>query len=793
MPQRAANKQYARFVEGLHTEVTPLNYPEESVVDIANFDLKIDGSLRRRKGLEAEASAETNALHATYDNDNDAVTSHFWRNTGGLDQSFQIVQMGQVLYFFVDDEDTLTIRTDNIDITTFRVGGSSTTDAQIAAEPVDISWGRGQALVTQRYLEPFFLEYDPDADLVRACRISLKIRDFVGIEDGTVAQNEPSTLTDQHSYNLQNAGWSLTDINQYNTDKSRYPGRRQTWWRGYIRAETSGLTQDPRGVSSFSSDRMEAEPFGNAPAKNGRFLQDPFDTTANGGSGEIENVTWSFVDNGSTWDITVETDGAHGFLAADTVVIEGVLATATFAAYGYGWSYDWTFDGTYLINSVPAVDQFVITVTEPFGFQSFSDQFKQVGTSRVGVENPNGSKTDLRPTTNAYFAGRAWYAGTPSLDLGQAVYFSQIIEKNEQYGRCYQEADPTDPEVPDLIESDGGVIYIPEAGRVIKLQAFGPSMLVICDNGVWEIDGGGNRYFDAIDFSTRRVSEVGCISRESVIEADQSIIFASEQGAYRIFVDPEARVLVTQPITLDKVNTKWVSIDINHMRSIKTVYDPVLKRMFWWYGTSASPTAPTYNYTEALVYDVRLDAFYIYTVPPGTDFTVETHLKTAVRPSSYVRNGETIIKYLSYNADDDTMQWNEQTATDFTDFGELDAAGFFITGYENMGDISKDKQVKKMTTFMSRIDDSSLSFSARWDFAESSITGKFTPAQEAYRPPRAFLGTSGSSSADGYPVVFTKLDVPGQGLVLQARFDTAAGADAHIYGWAIDFLGVQNQ
>ncbi len=786
MPIGEQSKHYYNFVAGLFTEVTPLTSPEGSLTDTANFKLNIDGSIQRRKGLAPETNAETNSLHASWDNDNDAVTTHFWRNTGGLDSHFQIVQMGSVLYFFDDDSDTLVKRDDNVDISTFKVSGAAVTDADFAAEPVDISWGRGQALVTQRYCDPFVLTFDPVTNLVTTQRIIIRVRDFVGIEDGSSATTQPTALSDIHRYNLENAGWLPADYAAYQVANSAYPARNQVWHRGYRRDETTGGTYRRDGDASFNAAKMLVEPFGRSSAKRGRFLQDPFDTTANGGSGNIAILTWSGLYNGSSETFTITTDGNHNFSVGDTVSIAGQLSEVRYS-FGFGtWDGDWSFDGLYTINSENGTDQFTITVTT-YVSATYQDQYKQLGEAQVGIDNPLGSSTDLRPTTNAYFAGRAWYAGTPALQLGQRVLFSQIIQRDEQYGRAYQAADPTSKDNPDIIESDGGDVYIPEAGRVIKLQAFGPSMLVMCENGIWEIDGGGNRYFDALDFSVRRVSQVGCISAESVVEADQTIVFASAQGAYRIFVDPKARVLVTEPITETNVNRKWTSIPLQQMKSIKTIYDPVEKRIMWLYDTDDTATTPTWSYTEVLIYDVRLDAFYLYTVPEGTTFTEDTFLKSIVRPAEYVRSGEVVFKFLSVNENDE-MVWNEMSDGTWVDFGELDAAAFMETGYESMGDASKDLQVKHITTFMERIEDSSLKLRGRWDFAGSGITGKYAPEQECYRPPRAYLG---APEDDGYPVVFTKLTMPGQGLVLQARFDSVAGADCKIYGWSIDFQGLR--
>ncbi len=797
MPQSQVTKNFRAFVAGLHTEVTPLTFPENSVTEIENFDLRIDGSLRRRKGLAFEPSSVFKDIDATFVNSTDAVTEHFWRNAGGSDTHFHIVQIGATLIFYVDNRDTLGQRVDVIPLINHRARNSTATVAQIAAEPVDISWGRGQALVTQKHLDPFFLEFDADTDIITTVVIDIKIRDFVGLEDGLDPDVNPTTLTAEHEYNLLNQGWQSTNITSFFGSIGTFPSKNMRHWLAFSRTPGAGF-YDQDGTRVFDAAKINAEPLGFDLAPSGHFLQDPFDTSAAGGSGNFEISTWSISGTSpGIQTITVTTAAAHGLLTGDTVSISEQKSIVELDFGGGPFQTTFNFNGIHTVGTVPTTESFEIQINFISGFSQFIDQFNALGTAGSGVDNPEGERLTIRPTTNAFFAGRAWYAGTPGGKVGQSVLFSQVIERNGQFGRCYQEADPTNEERPDIVESDGGQIFIPEAGRVLKLQPFGQSMLVMCVNGIWEIDGGGNRYFDAIDFSIRRVTEIGCVATESVVEAEARIFYGSDQGAIQILVDPQSRVLIAENITLEKINTKWSEIDRFHLEAMKSIYDPVQKRLFWMYDTTVSPTQRTFNYTEILVYDLRLDAFYVTTFPDGADFTEPTFVKGFVRPESYNRSGEGIIKFLTFgngNAGADNLRWAELTdGTNFQELGEIDAAGFFTTGFETMGDPSKDKQVKKLTTFMTRVDGSSLKMRARWDFAESSITGKFSPSIEAFRPPRLFLGTGQTQADDGYPVIFSKHDVPGQGIAAQLRFDTSPGADAQIIGWTVDFQGVQSQ
>ena len=801
MPQRQATKSYRAFVAGLHTDVTPLTFPENSVQEIENFRLNIDGSLSRRKGLEFETGSVFKDIDPAFDNGTSAVTEHFWRNAGGTDVHFHIIQVGANIIFYTDDRDVLGQRADVVDLLVHKAVNSVATNEQIAAEPVDISWGRGQALVTQKHLDPFFMEFDEATNTITTSLIQIEVRDFAGVEDGLVGNVTPFTSTPAHDYNLQNQGWPVQNITSFQGSQGVFPSRNMRWYQGLARTELGGgAGYDFDGVRVFDPLKIIAEPdsFGLDFSPSGHFLVDPFNTAVVRSTGSLEIATWSISGTSfGTETITVETVQPHGLGLFEDVSITGQQALVEVNTGGGDVTIPFTFDGIHDITAVPSANEFEFEIQFIDGFVQWIDQFQFLGTAQGGIANPDGEDLTVRPTTNAFFAGRAWYAGTPGGKVGQSVLFSQVIERNVQFGRCYQEADPTSEERPDITEADGGQIFIPEAGRVLKLQPFGPSMLVMCDNGVWEIDGGGNRYFDAIDFAVRRVTEIGCRATESVIEVESQIFYASDQGGIRIIQDPQARVLVAQNLTLEKINTKWNAIDRFHLEAMKALYDPIDNRLMWMYDTSASPTARTFNYTEILIYDLRLDAFYVTTFSEGSAFAEPTFIKSFVLPESENRNGDAIIKFLTWgdgNGGADNLRWAELTNdTDFTDLEELDAAAFFTTGFEAMDDPSKDKQIKKLTTFMTRIPDSSLTMRIRWDFAESGITGKFGPKQEAYRPPRLFLGTGQTQADDGYPVVFTKHDVPGQGLVAQLRFNSNPGADAEIIGWVVDFLGTQSQ
>ena len=83
-------------------------------------------------------------------------------------------------------------------------------------------------------------------------------------------------------------------------------------------------------------------------------------------------------------------------------------------------------------------------------------------------------------TTVASYAQRIFYSGVTSSITGADarspnysgyIFFTRVVKSDEDLEKCYQEADPTDPGINDIIASDGGSIQIPEATRIVKIAS----------------------------------------------------------------------------------------------------------------------------------------------------------------------------------------------------------------------------------------------------------------------------------------------------------------------------------
>jgi hypothetical protein len=270
------------FNKGWNTEASPMSFPPGTAQDLDNVILDIDGSLRRRPGVDFESDpvgfgeAITTAQTSTH-----AFSLHTWRDVAGTASSaFFVSQIGLSLRIHRqggNDASQNVIGT--IDMTPF-----ATNAAEAAKSPILVSNGLGALFVTADFIEPFYIEWDGD-DLT-ATQISPQFRDFDGTEDGTVVDAEQvQPFSGSHVYNLFNQGWDIARLNTHST---------ATTLTGTIGTSVTlapavgvslpsnadivylGMKVDGSGDLIFDKTELDGQTFGNTRAPRGHFLLDLF-------------------------------------------------------------------------------------------------------------------------------------------------------------------------------------------------------------------------------------------------------------------------------------------------------------------------------------------------------------------------------------------------------------------------------------------------------------------------------------------------------------------------------------
>lgn len=257
------------------------------------------------------------------------------------------------------------------------------------------------------------------------------------------------------------------------------------------------------------------------------------------------------------------------------------------------------------------------TTQAPRGHYIFN-AFAQDRLEASGIFGLPVGGTLKRPHSTAFFSSRVWYAA-----VNGNIYFSQILTELDKVGKCYQAQDPTSEEFNELLDTDGGVIVIPEIGIAHNIINVGNDLLVVCNNGIWSISG-GEANFTANASTVKKISDVGVVSSQNIVVAEGTVFFWSDEGIFVLTADQITGELSATSITDNRINGDLNDIPVLSRQLAQGGYDRVNKKIYWSYHDGQANFSDNIlsKYNAAIVYDTTLNAFYDYKigeVDPGLD------------------------------------------------------------------------------------------------------------------------------------------------------------------------------
>lgn len=247
MARSAAVAVENSFVKGLITEATGLNFPEQACTETYDCIFNEKGEVSRRLGFDLEDSYSLNTVGTTL---TDLAIEYFvWENVAGRgDLTFVVIQVGGTLYFFGTSSSGALSANQlfTVTLSTYAVSGAPTS----SGTECTFASGNGVLFVTHPYLETFYITYDADLLTHTQTQITLKIRDFKGVDDTLDPDTRPTTLSTLHKYNLYNQGWyssapcdtggatatghdsgTQNVLTYFHTRNSpKYPSNSDVWW-----------------------------------------------------------------------------------------------------------------------------------------------------------------------------------------------------------------------------------------------------------------------------------------------------------------------------------------------------------------------------------------------------------------------------------------------------------------------------------------------------------------------------------------------------------------------------------
>jgi hypothetical protein len=469
-------------------------------------------------------------------------------------------------------------------------------------------------------------------------------------------------------------------------------------------------------------------------------------------------------------------------------------------------------------------------------FNRGTDRITKSGVTGLPTDKENGSIT-----TVASYAQRLFYSGIQSDVTGSDdkspnysgyIFFSNVVRNNDDLGACYMEADPTDANVNDIIDSDGGTIQLPEVTRVVKLASSQASLLVFCENGVWEIygDTGG---FIATSFQASKISTNGITNPDGVVEIGGNFVYWSKAGIYALYPDSASGRFLAESISLKTIQKLYLDIPSTGKNNCKGFYDEKENQVRWLYNDNANYSTTNYinKYNKELIYDLTLQAWYKNTISElasnspyvadyvpipgysvtsteetvykGTDEVLVTAGDSVVIDSDLAINRSSQFSYLTIRGTSFTLsKYKDDT---FKDWVSSDATGisyssYLVTGWELFGDFLRKKQVPYIQFYFKRTENgytsaggtleltkqSSCKVQSQWNWTDSANSGKWGSEFQAYRLLRNYLPSGPSDPFDyGEGIIITKNKLRGSGKTLSLKIQSEAGKDMQLLGWGL--------
>jgi len=453
------------------------------------------------------------------------------------------------------------------------------------------------------------------------------------------------------------------------------------------------------------------------------------------------------------------------------------------------------------------------------------DLYSKNRASVSGIAGTTTTTESTRFTTVASYASRVWYGGMTSSDNTSNIFFSQLLDENGKLGECLQQNDPTSETLSDLLDTDGGVINIPEMHGCKYLHTTGSSLLIFAANGVWQVRGLDD-VFTPVGYSVNKITDVGLDYVTSFVSAEGRPYWWSDDGIYTITTSAEGRSLTAINISLSTVQSFWEAITSDKKDQVSTVYDSRNNRVLWMYPDNDENI--DYKCNNILLFDEGLQAFYPWkitdtagagpyitggfyikgiggstvetsVVSGAGDLVIDAALDQVVVSRVGASFSSAAIKFVTVTASR-KITFSEFTGTDFLDWGSMDFTSFAKGGYNFLGDLTLKKNVMYLTTYM-KVTESTVTGNdtdgytyARPSSCLAAIFWDFDTAQpvhqQAYRLKSLPIPETAGTFAYPKTVTTSRLRIRGRGRVLYLKFESVEGYDMHLLGY--DLIAARN-
>ncbi len=782
-PQQYSQKTVNTFIKGLYTEASVMTYPENTSSDELNFDLLIDGSRRRRRGIAYEDNYQNSTFAVAA---GDLVHNETWTNVSGIGGTeFLVVQHNNMVYFYDKSLDTVSAgqKSFSIDLNNYSANNSYS----VSSTYINTASVTGYLIIVSPAIDPIHVEYIPNDDNITVSKIKIQIRDleYLGMSSNITFISRTSnlvtvTVNTPHYYNAGDTVEIDSSIFQFNGTFT-LAGAPTSTTMTYTLAGANFASTAATGLAI-----KEVAPETPPTAITNNYLYDLF------------NQGWYSDNNGRSGNAFDYWDNTR----------------ADFPPRNKSW---WAGKNT---NNDQDIDQYLKieygNTLAPNG-HFILDFFNQNRSAASSINNLTTVVETARFNSVAPYAGRVWYAGLDSSKNGGKIFYSKTLESEKDFGICYQKEDPTSEDTPGLVDSDGGYIIIPEASSIQALFTTGSILYVLAANGVWVI-GGVDQVFKATEYYVSKISSFGISSKRTLINVADSPVYWDTSGIYTVAIQ-ESTPFVTS--MSDNIRSFYDAISPDKKKDATAVFDRLGKRIIWMYSSEDETVAN--KKTKLLIYDLNLQAFFpweianttgtspylydgfflsglgssevAYNILAGADQVIDASSNTVVETISSTSTSNSDTKFFVRTADGYLTVANF-TDRSFLDWGSANYSSYAETAYDFSGSAMLKKNVPYIVSYMRRTEEnfvpagagyvadypSSCLLTVKWDLSIDS--SRWSSPSQLYRMVNyPTVDINDLTFTYPYDTIVARTKIRGKGRVLRMRFESETGKDLNLIGW----------
>lgn len=758
MSQASTVKMYRTFVKGLITEASPLAYPENSSTDEDNCVLTRKGNRSRRLGIGYEENFRMSLFEAPMDEISQyAFKEYRWESVSNkANINFLVQQVGTILYFYDLSTDTISDHQKSfvVDMDQYVVPGTTFP----GSNEVFFAAGYGYLFVAGERFEPFVCEYSEEDDTIVSEPVVIKIRDFDGVDDGLGYDEEPTTLSNLHRYNLMNQGWVSPrnrgagaqsyyfspkgkklnypapdgePIEYFKKILGRYPGNNKQWWVGKAPIEGNNYFQ-----GEFNPAYLERFFAGNTPAPRGHFILEAFKQDRSGVSG-VPGLVQDFKD---TRPACVGFFAGRAWWGHESRVFFSQILDSRDKA---GSCYQEADPTSETLSDLVASDGGVVSIPE----MAKAVALVPLGSSMVVF------------ATNGVWLVTGNQNGFTAIDV-------TVMKVN-----------PLGTDSPNSVVDAGGQLFwfskVGILGMSAKLGLFGP------------VEGS----FEKINLTESTIQEF----YNDIPEASRQYV----KAVYDPSINTIQWLFKTADVAGNCLYNKILNLDLT------------LQAFYPWSVSGVEGESP-FIVGAIITPRINLTDVDIEVISDGVEVVDGSNSVVFADYDIVVKN--TFIKYPIIVPENGKYKltygfFNDES---FSDWREFDGDGlpylsYVETGYEILEDLLRQKQAPVISTFFTRTEQSFLPtddgftvdfpsscyFQTKWDWASHSSANKWSTKTQAYRHRRLpFFSEDDLTFNSGYDIVVSRHKVRGRGRAIQFRFECdEIGKNFDLLGWSVAFTG----